>query len=379
MLEASEILNASILIVDDQEANVMLLEQVLRNSGYTRISSTMDPRAVFALHQAERYDLILLDLQMPEMDGFEVMEALKVIESDAYLPVLVITAQPGHKLRALQGGAKDFISKPFDLVEVKTRIHNMLEVRLLYQKLGNYSKELELAVLERTAELRDSEARFQRFTELSSDWYWEQNAQGELTKFYGPVLEMLGIGDGQEQGGWNAAERAELDANIASRQPFLDFIYSRAKADGSMQYLQVSGEPMFDAGSRFVGYRGIGMDVTERMRPDQKHKLFRSAVDAISQGVLLVDAASMQLADASEAVCRLSGYSLKELAALDLADLGLGHQAQLKGMFAGLVVGAAPLRQSVELRRKDGSLLTSNIAWRAVESEAGLVMVGVIT
>ncbi|MCC7700180.1 response regulator [Janthinobacterium sp. EB271-G4-7A] len=266
MLQATEILNASILIVDDQEANVMLLEQVLRNAGYTRITSTMDPQAVRALHQQHRYDLILLDLQMPEMDGFEVMEGLRDIEAGSYLPVLVITAQPGHKLRALQAGAKDFVSKPFDLVEVKTRIHNMLEVRLLYQKLAEYNKSLELKVEERTAELRESEARFQRFTELSSDWYWEQDAQGNLTRFSGPVAEMLGIGSEEEPQRWNAAERALLDAKIAAREPFLDFIYSRANLDGSMQYLQVSGEPMFDNGSRFIGYRGIGLDVTQRHR-----------------------------------------------------------------------------------------------------------------
>ncbi|APA70202.1 MULTISPECIES: response regulator [unclassified Janthinobacterium] len=266
MLQATEILNASILIVDDQEANVMLLEQVLRNAGYTRITSTMDPQAVRALHQQHRYDLILLDLQMPEMDGFEVMEGLRDIEAGSYLPVLVITAQPGHKLRALQAGAKDFVSKPFDLVEVKTRIHNMLEVRLLYQKLGDYSKSLEQMVEARTAELRESEARFQRFTELSSDWYWEQDAQGNLTRFSGPVAEMLGIGSEDEPQRWNAAERALLDAKIAAREPFLDFIYSRANPDGSTQYLQVSGEPMFDNGSRFIGYRGIGLDVTARLR-----------------------------------------------------------------------------------------------------------------
>ena len=266
MLQATEILNASILIVDDQEANVMLLEQVLRNAGYTRITSTMDPQAVHALHQQHSYDLILLDLQMPEMDGFEVMEGLRDIEAGSYLPVLVITAQPGHKLRALQAGAKDFVSKPFDLVEVKTRIHNMLEVRLLYQKLAEYNKSLEQMVEERTAELRESEARFQRFTELSSDWYWEQDAQGNLTRFSGPVAEMLGIGSEEEPQRWNAAERALLDAKIAAREPFLDFIYSRANLDGSTQYLQVSGEPMFDNGSRFIGYRGIGLDVTERHR-----------------------------------------------------------------------------------------------------------------
>jgi len=266
MLQVTEILNASILIVDDQEANVMLLEQVLRNAGYTRITATMDPQAVRALHQQHRYDLILLDLQMPEMDGFEVMEGLRDLEAGSYLPVLVITAQPGHKLRALQAGAKDFVAKPFDLVEVKTRIHNMLEVRLLYQKLADYNKSLELAVQERTAELRESEARFQRFTELSSDWYWEQDADGNLTRFSGPVAEMLGIGSEDEPQRWNATERALLDEKIAAREPFLDFIYSRQNLDGTTQYLQVSGEPMFDNGSRFVGYRGIGLDVTARRK-----------------------------------------------------------------------------------------------------------------
>jgi CheY-like chemotaxis protein len=183
MLEVSEILNASILIVDDQEANVMLLEQMLRNGGYTNITTTQLPTEVVGLHSEHRYDLILLDLQMPVMDGFEVLEALKVVEPGGYLPVLVITAQPGHKLQALKAGAKDFVSKPFDLVEVQTRIHNMLEVRLLYRRLANYNRQLEQTVLERTAELRASEARFQRFTELSSDWYWEQDAEGNMTRF----------------------------------------------------------------------------------------------------------------------------------------------------------------------------------------------------
>ncbi|MFI4940095.1 MAG: response regulator [Burkholderiales bacterium] len=277
MLEASEILNASILIVDDQESNVILLEQMLRSAGYQHVTTTMDPQMVCRLHMENSYDLILLDLQMPVLDGFQVMERLKEIEIDSYMPVLVITAQPAHKLRALQAGAKDFVSKPFDLTEVQTRIHNMLEVRLLYQKLGNFNKILEETVLKRTAELRESEARFRSFTELSSDWYWEQDPQGKFTKVYGPVFEMLGIEaddmlgatDTVLTGTWNAAERAELDANIEARRPFLDFVYSRNNADGTIQYLQVSGEPMFDLSSRFIGYRGIGMDVTNRMCRDK--------------------------------------------------------------------------------------------------------------
>ncbi len=140
MAAESDILNASILIVDDQAVNVSLLDRLLRQAGYTSVASTMKPQEVCALHRKHRYDLILLDLQMPGMDGFQVMEGLKTIDPDGYPLFLVITAQPGHKLRALQAGAKDFISKPFDLVEVKTRIHNMLEVRLLNKKLENYNE-----------------------------------------------------------------------------------------------------------------------------------------------------------------------------------------------------------------------------------------------
>ncbi len=176
MITESEILNANILIVDDQESNVTLLEQLLREAGYTCVASTMNPQEVCALHRKNHYDLILLDLQMPGMDGFQVMEGLKTNDTDGYLPVLVITAQPGHKLRALQAGAKDFISKPFDLVEVKTRIHNMLEVRLLYKKLENYNKVLEQTVQERTGDLL--KANMQLTQEIEERKKAEKSLQG---------------------------------------------------------------------------------------------------------------------------------------------------------------------------------------------------------
>jgi len=147
MISSANILNAGILIVDDQEANVLLLDQLLRGAGYTRIASTRDPHAVCALHREHHYDLILLDLEMPGMDGFQVMEALEEIEADGYLPVLAITAEPAHKLRALQGGAKDFVSKPYDLAEVLMRVHNMLEVRLLHEAALVQGKMLESLAL----------------------------------------------------------------------------------------------------------------------------------------------------------------------------------------------------------------------------------------
>ncbi len=272
IVSAADILKASILIVDDQESNVSLLDQLLGEAGYSCVSSTMHPQKVCALHRMNRYDLILLDLQMPGMDGFQVMEALKTNDADAYLPVVVLTAQPAHKLRALQAGAKDFISKPFDLVEVKTRIRNMLEVRLLYKMLEDYSKTLEQAVRERTAELRESEARYRSLTELASDWYWEQDDGGNFTKVSGPVLEMLGVRvddfagkrSDAAMGGWNEAERDVLRANIAARQPFLDLVLTRVDGDGSRRKYQVSGEPMFNQSCRFIGYRGIGLELLSR-------------------------------------------------------------------------------------------------------------------
>jgi signal transduction histidine kinase len=142
MISPADILQARLLIVDDQEANVSLLEQMLRDAGYVSIASTRDPHEVCELHRQNRYDLILLDLQMPGMDGFQVMEGLKEIETGGYLPVLVITALPGHKLRALKVGAKDFVSKPFDLGEVLIRVYNMLEVRLLHLEIKRLYQQL---------------------------------------------------------------------------------------------------------------------------------------------------------------------------------------------------------------------------------------------
>jgi serine phosphatase RsbU (regulator of sigma subunit) len=148
MVTSTDILAAPILVVDDKEANLRLIEGMLRVAGYTFVHSTTQPDKVCDLHRANRYGLILLDLQMPGMDGFEVMEGLKEIETDGYLPVLVITAQPDHKLRALEAGAKDFVSKPFDLAELRARVHNILEVRLLHLESTNYGKMLEDTVSE---------------------------------------------------------------------------------------------------------------------------------------------------------------------------------------------------------------------------------------
>lgn len=260
------ITDARILIVDDQAVNVQLLEQLLSDAGYTNLTTTMNPMDACALHEDNPYDLILLDIQMPQMDGFEVMERLRTAQKDPYLPVIVLTAQPMHKLKALQLGAKDFISKPFDVVEVKTRIHNMLEVRLLYKKLEEYNRTLEETVRTRTEELQESEKRFRRLTELASDWSWEQDAEGHFINMPDPLKHSLGISaaedpcDADRLDGWNDNDRAKFFAAIASRQAFIDFTFCRTNESGQAQHFRISGEPLWDAQGNFKGYRGVGTD-----------------------------------------------------------------------------------------------------------------------
>ena len=150
MVNSDSIHKASILIVDDDPENLALLAQMLRSAGYTSVEVTSDPGEAYELHKARRYALILLDLQMPEMDGFDLMEKLKPIDVEAgsYLPVLALTAHSSHKLRARESGAKDFISKPFDPPEFLTRVYNLLEVRLLHEETLQHGKMLEALALQ---------------------------------------------------------------------------------------------------------------------------------------------------------------------------------------------------------------------------------------
>ena len=189
MISHTDIFHARILIVDDQRVNVELLEFLLKSTGYKAVSSTTDPRVVAGWHATHRYDLIILDLQMPGMDGFQVMDALRPLEADAWLPVLVVTAQPDHKLKALESGARDFLSKPIDPVEVLTRIRNMLEVRLLHREARHYNARLEQTVRERTVELQ----RFRSAMDATADAIFLLDAAtAELVDVNDGACRMLG-------------------------------------------------------------------------------------------------------------------------------------------------------------------------------------------
>ncbi|TMI77584.1 MAG: response regulator, partial [Bacillati bacterium ANGP1] len=208
MMQVDPIKTARILIVDDQEVNVHFLEGTLRwVAGNTNFKSTTNPREVEALITEFEPDLILLDLHMPERDGFMVMEDLKqTLPADAFLPILVLTADvtPEAKQRALAGGAKDFLSKPFDTTEVLLRSNNLLQTRLLHLELANQNQILEVKVQERTHDLqkanedlqaahRDLEdAHIEMLERMALAAEYRDDDTGEHTKRVGQVSAFLG-------------------------------------------------------------------------------------------------------------------------------------------------------------------------------------------
>ncbi|MFD2366960.1 EAL domain-containing protein [Pseudoduganella sp. GCM10020061] len=164
MIDMDQIRQARILVVDDQLVNVQLLEYLLSASGYTNVTALRDSQRVLALHREHRYDLIILDLNMPGMDGFAVMAALREVEPH-YLPVLVVTADPDKTVAALNAGARDFVGKPFDPPEVLTRIRNMIETRLMHNRLYEHGSQMEQAVREGTESLQ----RFRKAMDATAD------------------------------------------------------------------------------------------------------------------------------------------------------------------------------------------------------------------
>ena len=159
MLTDREIFDSTVLIVDDEIDNIELLEQILSQEGYTSLISTKDSRMAQDLYIKHQPDLVILDLMMPYLDGFEVITRLSEIEKESYAPILVLTAQADYdnRLRALEGGARDFLGKPFDYLEVLCRTRNILEVRILNKKLKGSNTDLEKIVRERTIDLEKTQ------------------------------------------------------------------------------------------------------------------------------------------------------------------------------------------------------------------------------
>lgn len=372
-VSASEVLNANILIVDEHDTNAIPLRRLLNNAGYRNVSFTDDFHGVIHLHRKFHYDLMLVNLQMPGIDDADVVRGLQRIERECSLPVLVIIGKSVDALRVLPAGTKDFIRKPFDMLEVKTRIHNMLVMRFLDRKIESIHGDMESIIQQRIAGLQESEARFRSLVELSSDWYWEQDKEGNFTKTSGPVFEMLGLAGGfftearhssffHRAGG----ERDRLDSHLAARRPFIDHAYRVIQPDGSCRYLRVSGEPIFDATGCFAGYRGVGVDVTEQVHMEEEMACFHKISERSDHAILFIDNHDMRLLDVNEIASDLWGYSREEFRALSFSSIVCNGQEELFAANEEHASSQDGWRGGgmVRLKHKDGSPIPAEMLCR---------------
>jgi PAS domain S-box-containing protein len=262
MISAADILKAKILIVDDQASYVTLLEKILRDAGYTAVAYTMDSREVYELHRLNRYDLILLDLQMPGLDGFKVMESLNVIETGGYLPVLVISGRSEHKLRALKAGARDFLSKPFDPDEVLIRVHNMIEVRLLQQKL-----------------LHHNSARLENSQRLAGIGDWEYDFVNLRLVWSEEIYRILGVTPQDHPPHSDSFYRRVHPDDLAfvhrekkaaaEGSCRVNFEHRIIRPDGEVRHVHQIAEMTYDERGQAVLESGTIQDITDRVRSEQ--------------------------------------------------------------------------------------------------------------
>lgn len=194
---------AHIMIVDDQEANVRLLERVLQQAGFANIKSTTNPRLALSLYAGFRPDIVLLDLHMPEVDGFQIMEELRHRSEGTYLPLLVLTADITRevKQRALEGGAKDFLTKPVDATEVVLRIRNLLETRMLHLQLKEQNEVLEERVLDRTKDLEQAQIEILERLALAAEYRDDDTGQHtyRVGRTSGLIARALALPDAQAE------------------------------------------------------------------------------------------------------------------------------------------------------------------------------------
>lgn len=198
-----------ILIVDDEPVNLKLLEKMLASKGYCNIKSVVDARQVIEAYQETRPDLILLDINMPHFDGYQIMEQLKALNDPLLPPIIILTAQHGkdYLLRALSAGARDFLTKPFDRIELLMRVRNLLDAQLAHRLMHNQKSELEKMVASRTQELRNTQLKVVQRLGMAAEYRDEETGSHILRMSHISALLARAIG-------WNETD-CELILNAS--------------------------------------------------------------------------------------------------------------------------------------------------------------------
>ena len=275
MVTPSDIHKANVLIVDDRAADALLLKNMLAGAGFTSVASTTDPQGVCDLHLKNRYDLILLDLLMPGMYGFQVIEALKEIEADGDVPVLVVSSEPDYKLRAMQAGAKEFIIKPLVRADVLAKVQDLLQLRLSKKGAQHDRSAEQQAVHERSARLRDSEEMFRQLASFCPDALWVREIKSDLIRYVNPAWEKI---TGRRLAAGDRSAKVFAALHPDDRQRVLDETETLPRGgvnlecrivwpDDTVRWVHIRTFPIGDPKRKTARIAGIMEDVTARKTP----------------------------------------------------------------------------------------------------------------
>jgi diguanylate cyclase (GGDEF)-like protein/PAS domain S-box-containing protein len=401
-----------VLIVEDREAERKLLKMRLERNGY-RVTISGDGLEALAAARRDPPDVIVSDALMRKMDGFALCRAWMQDAELKAIPFIFYSAtykRREDKQFGLALGAVRYLIKPLDEAVFLDELRAVLQewaghapstpasplddtaAHALHESALARKIEDKIAQLEASnRKLEQSEARFRSLTEMSSDFYWESDAEHRLTQRASADKKLSTVSVFQQgaqigerrwdipylspdAAGW-AAHRAVLDAH----QPFREFELSRLGADGTEHFISISGDPVFDESGRFKGYRGVGKDITEQVRRIDDLRRLRAAMDATADAIYLVDRTSMRFIYVNDAACRMQSCTREELLALGPDGVLSASRAELEHVYDSIIAGGAgtePLE--MPRQRKDGSRVWVELRRRAQRSSEGWMIVTVV-
>ena len=360
----------NILLVEDDTTFAELVRAQLRRMPWvqSRLEVAGTLRAALAKMAVEPFGLVVTDLNLPDSKGLDTLGALSRAGDQ---PIIVLSGDPDPAVRvgALDGGAYDFLSKDSLSATALERL-----VRLASIQANTFGL------------VREGEERFRSLMRLSSDFYWESDAEHRVVKIvhgseHHPVVNPGQIGKARwdlpstwpDAEGW-AAHRATMDAHLA----FRDFEIARVDDDGTERWRSISGEPAFDASGAFKGYCGIGRNVTEKKRTEEEVRRFRLAMDDSADMIVLIDRATMRFLDVNRTACRLLGYSRDELLALGPQDVLPLSRERLERSYDSLIADPSqPSGMTSHYRCKDGSSLPFESTRRVLRSGSAWIIAAI--